>query len=150
MESDWWTYGIIIYELLFGVPPFYNEKDSKIKEQIVKLDVRFPKISSVSSSVKDLIKKLLNKNPSNRIGHSKGFDEIKKHPYFKGMDFKALEEKKIEAPFKPILEGSLDVRNFDEEFTSEELVSSEIPEKNMELIKKNQDQFDDFDDDDDD
>ena len=66
------------------------------------------------------------------------------------MDFKALEEKKIEPPFKPVLEGSFDVRNFDEEFTSEELVSSEINEKNMELIKKNQDQFVGFNDDDDD
>ena len=66
------------------------------------------------------------------------------------MDFKALEEKKLEAPFKPILEDSFDVRNFDEEFTSEDLVSSEIPEKNMDLIKQNQDQFYEFDEDADD
>jgi len=77
-------------------------------------------------------------------------DEIKKHAFFKDIDFKALEAKKIEAPFKPVLEGSLDVRNFDEEFTSEDLVSSEIPEKNMELIKKNQEKFEEFDDDEDD
>ena len=90
------------------------------------------------------------KNQKERFGAKEGFEEIKKHPFFKGVDFKALEEKKIEAPFKPILEDSFDVQNFDEEFTSEDLVSSEITEKNMELIKKNQDQFDDFNDDDDD
>ena len=55
------------------------------------------------------------KNQKERFGIN-GFDEIKNHPFFKGMDFKALEEKKIEALFKPILEDSLDVRNFDEEF----------------------------------
>ena len=67
--------------------------------------------------------------------------------FFKGLDFDALEQKKIESPFKPILEDSLDVRNFDDEFTSEDLVSSEITEKNLDLIKKNQDQFDEFDED---
>ena len=97
-----------------------------------------------------MLYKLLVKNQKERLGINGGFEEIKKHPFFKDIDFKAIEEKKVEAPFKPVLEDSFDVRNFDEEFTSEELVSSEIPEKNMELIKKNQDQFDDFDDDDDD
>ena len=60
-----------------------------------------------------------------------------------------MEEKKVEALFKPVLEGDFDVRNFDEEFTSEDLASSEINEKNMELIKTNQDQFAPFDDDND-
>ena len=61
-----------------------------------------------------------------------------------------MEAKKIEAPFKPILQDSFDVTNFDDEFTSEELVSSEITEKNMDLIKRNQDLFDEFGDDNDD
>ena len=65
------------------------------------------------------------------------------------MNFESLEEKKIEAPFKQVLEGDFDVRNFDEEFTSEDLASSEITEKNMELIKSNHDQFAPFDDDND-
>ena len=115
---------------------------------ITKSELRFPKKLKVSDDAKDLLAKLLVKNQQERFGIN-GFEEIKKHQFFKGMDFKALEEKKIEAPFKPVLEGSLDVRNFDEEFTSEDLASSEINEKNMELIKNNQDQFDEFDDDDD-
>ena len=148
--ADWWSYGTLVYEMLFGIPPFFCENVEKMYKLITKADLRFPKKFVVSDEAKDLLSKLLIKNQKERFGINGGFDEIKKHPFFKGMDFKALEEKKIEAPFKPILEGSLDVRNFDEEFTSEELVSSEIPEKKMELIKRNQDQFEDFDDDEDD
>ena len=148
--ADWWSFGTLIYEMLFGIPPFFNENVEKMYDLITKGDLRFPKKFKVSDEAKDLLSKLLVKNQKERLGINGGFEEIKKHPFFKDIDFKAIEEKKVEAPFKPVLEDSFDVRNFDEEFTSEELVSSEIPEKNMELIKKNQDQFDDFDDDDDD
>ena len=148
--ADWWSYGTLVYEMLFGIPPFFNENMEKMYDMITKAELRFPKKFKVSDEAKDLLSRLLKKDPKERIGINSGFEEIKKHPFFKDMDFKALEEKKIEPPFKPVLEGSFDVRNFDEEFTSEELVSSEINEKNMELIKKNQDQFVGFNDDDDD
>ena len=148
--ADWWSYGALIYEMLFGIPPFFSENVEKMYSLITNSELRFPKKFKVSDDAKDLLVKLLEKNQNERFGINGGFEEIKKHPFFKGMDFKALKEKKIEAPFKPILEDSLDVRNFDEEFTSEDLVSSEITEKNMELIKRNQDQFEEFDDDDDD
>ena len=148
--ADWWSYGTLVYEMLFGIPPFFNENVETMYELITNKELRFPKKFNVSDEAKDLLKKLLRKNQKERFGINGGFDEIRKHPFFSDMDFKALEQKKIEAPFKPILEDSLDVTNFDDEFTSEELVSSEINEKNMDLIKRNQDQFDEFDDDDDD
>ena len=148
--ADWWSYGTLIYEMLFGVPPFFNVNVEKMYELITKAELRFPKKIKISDEARDLLIKLLVKNQKERLGIKGGFEEIKQHPFFKDVDFKSLEEKKIEAPFKPVLEGSFDVRNFDEEFTSEELVSSEITEKNIEFIKKNQDQFDDFDDDEDD
>ncbi len=148
--ADWWSYGTLVYEMLFGIPPFFSENIEKMYELITKSELRFPKKFRVSEDAKDFLAKLLVKNQKERLGAKEGFEEIKKHPFFKGVDFKALEEKKVEAPFKPILEDSFDVQNFDEEFTSEDLVSSEITEKNMDLIKRNQDQFDDFNDDDDD
>ena len=148
--ADWWSFGTLIYEMIFGIPPFFCDNVEKMFQLITKSDLRFPKKVKVSDEAKDLLSKLLIKDQKKRFGVKGGFEEIKKHPFFKGIDFKALEEKKIPAPFKPVLENSLDVRNFDEEFTSEDLVSSEIPEKNMEFIKKNQEKFDDFDDDEDD
>ena len=147
--ADWWSYGTLVYEMLFGIPPFYNENVETMYELITNKELRFPKKFKVSDEAKDFLRKLLVKNQNQRFGINGGFDEIGKHPFFKDIDFKALEEKKIEAPFKPVLENSTDVTNFDDEFTSEDLVSSEINEKNMDLIKKNQDQFDEFDDDND-
>ena len=127
--ADWWTYGIIIYELLFGVPPFFNESDNKIKEQIVRFEVRFPKISNVSNSAKDLIKKLLNKNPLSRLGHSKGFEEIQKHDFFKGFNFDNLINKKIEPKYKPT---NIDIINNKEpniEVSYDDLINSKILNK---------------------
>ena len=147
--ADWWSYGTLVYEMLFGIPPFFNENVEMMYELITNKELRFPKKFNVSDEAKDLLRKLLVKKQTERFGINGGFEEIKKHPFFKGIDFKALEEKKIEAPFKPSLEDAFDVTNFDDEFTSEELVSSEITEKNMDLIKKNQDQFDEFDEDND-
>ena len=148
--ADWWSYGILVYEMLFGIPPFFCENVEKMYQLITQSDLRFPKKFKVSDEAKDFLKKLLVKDQKERFGNKGGFSEIGKHPFFKGVDFKALEEKKVTAPYKPVLENLYDVSNFDEEFTSEDLVSSEINEKNMDLIKQNQSKFDDFNDNDND
>lgn len=142
--ADWWSYGILIFEMLCGIPPFYCENTERMYELITNAELRFPKRIPLSEEAKDLIKKLLIKKQNNRLGVNKGFEEIKTHPFFKGFDFDALVNKKIEPPFIPTLHGTLDVGNFDEEFTSEEIANSVIPEKNLEFIKRNQDQFDEF------
>ena len=149
MMADWWSYGTLVYEMLFGIPPFFCENVEKMFELITKAELRFPKKFKISDEAKDFLGKLLTKNQKGRFGINGGFEEIKKHPFFKGIDFKALENKKIKAPFKPVLENSFDVRNFDDEFTSEDLASSEITDASMEFIKKNQDKFEGFDDDED-
>ncbi len=106
-DADWWSYGIIIYELLFGIPPFFAEDENNLKEQIKKYELRFPKTPSVSKQAKDLIKKLLIKNPANRLGHAKGFEEIKKHEFFKGLNFDNLINKKIAPEYKPNIEDDM-------------------------------------------
>ena len=142
--ADWWSYGILLFEMLCGIPPFYCENTERMYDLITNAELRFPKRIQLSENAKDLIKKLLIKKQDKRLGVEKGFEEIKSHPFFKGFDFDALLAKKLEAPFIPVLKDSLDVGNFDEEFTSEEIATSVIPEGNMELIKRNQDQFDEF------
>ena len=127
--SDWWSYGIILYELLFDVPPYFNEDKSKIKEQIIKNELRFPKGSNVSKGAKELLKKLLNKNPGNRLGHSKGFDEIKKQDFFKGFNFENLINNKIDAIYKP---KNIDIIKNKEkmiEVSYDDLVNSKIINK---------------------
>ena len=142
--ADWWSFGILIFEMLCGIPPFYCENTERMYELITNAELRFPKRIPLSDNAKDLIKKLLIKKQDNRLGVHKGFEEIKAHPFFQGFDFEALLNKKMKPPFIPILNGTLDVGNFDEEFTSEDVTNSVIPEKNLEFIKRNQDQFDEF------
>ena len=128
-ESDWWTYGIILYELLFGIPPFYNENDNNTKEQIVKTELRFPKSINASKGAKELIKKLLNKNPSSRLGHGKGFDDIKKQDFFKGFNFDKLINKTIEAKYKPEVGNIIEDKEKKIEVSYDDLIDSKILNK---------------------
>ena len=128
-ESDWWTFGIIIYELLFDIPPYFNEDDTKIREQIIKNELRFPKGSTVSKGAKELIKKLLNKNPSSRLGHSKGFDEIKNQEFFKGLKFDDLNNKKLEISYKPSIGDILKDKEKYIEVPYDDLINSKILNK---------------------
>ena len=143
-SADWWSYGILLYEMLYGIPPFYSKNTEKMFELITKAELKFPNKIEVSDYAKDLIKNLLIKDQDLRLGSEGGFEEIRKHSFFKGFDFKALEEKKLKAPFIPTLRGSMDVTNFDRRYTSEEIVTSEISPKTLEFIKNNQDLFEEF------
>jgi serum/glucocorticoid-regulated kinase 2 len=142
-NADWWSYGILVYEMLFGIPPFFNDNNEKMFDQILNSDVRFPKKIKISEEAKDFICKLLVKDEDKRLG-ANGFDEIKNHPFFKDLNFDDLLEKKIKAPFTPTVDGKLDIQYFDKEFTNEEVKDSLIPEKNLDYIKRNQSQFDEF------
>ena len=143
-NADWWSYGILLYEMLYGISPFYSKNTEKMFELITKSELKFPTKIEVTENAKDLITKLLIKNQDLRLGSMGGFEDIKNHSFFKGFDFKALEEKKLEPPFIPSLNGSMDLTNFDSKYTSEEVVSSEISPKSLEFIKNNQEQFEEF------
>ena len=142
--ADWWSFGILIYEMLCGIPPFYCDNTEKMYELITKAELRFPKKIQISQNAKDLISQLLIKKQDKRLGSKGGFEEIKKFHFFDSIDFDALYHKKIPAPFKPALNGSLDLQNFDSEFTSQDTVASAIPERKLEYIKRNQDKFEEF------
>jgi serum/glucocorticoid-regulated kinase 2 len=143
-NADWWSFGILLFEMLCGIPPFYVENLDKMYDMIKNSSVKFPKRINLSEEAKDLIKKLLEKNPKKRLGSQSGIEEIKNHPFFAGIDFDLILQKKIPAPFIPDLQNGTDVQYFDEEFTNEEVGVSYIPKKGMEMIKKNQDKFKNF------
>lgn len=101
---DWWTLGILIYELRIGRPPFLDKNHQKLGRLIKKGKIIFPdpvrhKID-MSDEMKDLITKLLDRDPTKRLG-AKGYKEIMKHPWFDGFDFDALYNKELDAPFIP-------------------------------------------------
>ena len=141
---DWWSLGIILYELLIGEPPFYDENLDKMYELIQTTEVNFPQDIYLSNEAKDIILKLLKKDVKERLGYVSGIIEIKNHPFFKGIDFQEIESKKVISPFIPKIENNTDVQNFDEAFTKEELELSYVQKNNMDIIKANQYMFEEF------
>ena len=117
--------------MLCGIPPFYCDNNEKMYELIIHAELRFPKKINVSEEAKDLLRKLLIKKQNNRLGSQNGFAEIRVHPFFASFNFDALLAKKLPAPFIPTLKSKIDVDNFDQEFTSEDVVTSSIPEQNL-------------------
>ena len=125
-ESDWWSYGVILYQLLFGIPPFYSEDDNKIRQQIVKNDLRFPKNTNISKEAKDLLKLLLNKNYKERLGSANGFDDIKKQKFFENINIDDIIQKKVNPDYKPNIGNILKTRENYVEYTYEDLINSQI------------------------
>jgi serine/threonine protein kinase len=118
---DWWSLGTLLYEMLTGWPPFYDKNLRKMCENILKSDLAFPPSCSASHEARDLIRGLLMRDPASRLGsRAAGVDEIKAHPFFRGIDWVALEKLEVEPPFKPTVSASdIDIGNFDATFTNE-------------------------------
>ncbi|RDX94041.1 Serine/threonine-protein kinase CBK1 [Mucuna pruriens] len=111
MECDWWSLGAIMYEMLVGFPPFYSDDPMLTCRKIVnwKTYLKFPEEARLSLEAKDLISKLLC-NVNQRLG-TKGADEIKAHPFFKGVEWDKLYQ--MEAAFIPEVNDELDTQNFE-------------------------------------
>lgn len=122
---DWWTLGSIIYEMLVGIPPFYTENRMELFNKIKFSNPLFP--NYLSNSAKNLIRKLLNKDPNKRLGFN-GAEEIKNDPWFKDIDWELIKEKKYEPFFIPKYKNDLGLGNFDKEFTETTIHSFEVNE----------------------
>ena len=106
---DWWALGTLIYELLIGMPPFYHHNQHRMEKMIKKKKFVFPdqkllerdKGIFVSDNARDLIEKLLIKEPENRLGSKKGMEEVLAHPWFSDIDRILMMNKKIKPEFIP-------------------------------------------------
>ncbi|KAL8483401.1 hypothetical protein ACS0TY_026194 [Phlomoides rotata] len=84
---DWWTFGIFLYELLYGKTPFKGTSNEETISNVVSQCLKFPQCPTVSSHARDLMRRLLKKEPENRLGSAKGAAEIKQHSFFEGLNW---------------------------------------------------------------
>jgi len=123
---DFWTYGILIYEMTFRVTPFKGKSQDDTFNHILDGEVKFPEnhVYNVSSSCKSLIKKLLHQDPKKRLGATHGASEIKKHKFFQNINFNLI--RNMTPPIIPKVSGPTDTSNFKAFQMTEEEVDDEI------------------------
>lgn len=113
LAVDWWALGILIYEFLVGQPPFWDPNPMSIYEQIVEGHIRFP--HNMSPAARDIISGLCKTNPSERLGYiSGGTQRVKDHPFFKGINWEDLYNRKSKGPIIPRVDHAADSGNFEE------------------------------------
>nr|AML79381.1 putative LOV domain-containing protein [Heliotropium calcicola] len=84
---DWWALGILLYEMLYGYTPFRGKTRQKTFTNILQKDLKFPGSIKVSLQAKQLIYRLLHRDPKNRLGSREGANEVKKHSFFNGINW---------------------------------------------------------------
>ncbi|XP_021950828.1 calcium-dependent protein kinase C isoform X7 [Folsomia candida] len=121
---DWWAYGVLLYEMLVGQPPFDGEDEEELFAAITDHNVSYPK--AMSKEAKEACKGFLTKNPVKRLGcgakgEDNGENNVRVHPFFRRIDWERIENREVQPPFKPRIKHRKDVSNFDKQFTLEKL-----------------------------
>ena len=135
-EVDWWCIGILIHDMLVGGSPFSSESKEKVSQKILRGRYTLP--SYLSNSAKNIIKVFLVAEPSARLG-AKDTDDIKRHRFFRDMNWDKLYERKIPPPFVPPINHDFDVSMFDPKVVEEPLQLVEV-----QYINRDPDAFLDF------
>uniref|UniRef100_A0A3Q3X1K9 non-specific serine/threonine protein kinase n=1 Tax=Mola mola TaxID=94237 RepID=A0A3Q3X1K9_MOLML len=124
---DWWGLGVVMYEMMCGRLPFYNQDHEKLFELILMEEIKFPR--TLSADAKSLLSGLLIKDPNKRLGGGPDdAKEIMRHSFFGTVDWQDVYDKKLVPPFQPQVSSETDTRYFDEEFTAQTITITP-PEK---------------------
>ncbi|XP_022903387.2 ribosomal protein S6 kinase beta-1 [Onthophagus taurus] len=122
-EVDWWSLGALMFDMLTGAPPFTADSRKKTIEKILKGKLNLPPY--LTSDAKDLVRKLLKRQVSMRLGSPPGdAHDVKTHPFFKHISWDDVLKRKLEPPFKPNVSSEDDVSQFDTKFTKQTPVDS--------------------------
>jgi len=137
MAVDWWAMGILMYEMLCGYPPFYDENPFGIYQKILVGKIDFPK--HFDDYGKDLVKRLLIADKTQRLGCIlDGAADIRRHKFFRGVDWHALAGKQIQAPIVPQVDSPTDTHYYDE------YPEDDDPKPDRDLTETEQSEFTDF------
>ncbi|XP_073686417.1 ribosomal protein S6 kinase alpha-3 isoform X3 [Garra rufa] len=116
-SADWWSYGVLMFEMLTGTLPFQGKDRKETMTMILKAKLGMPQF--LSSDAQSLLRSLFKRNPSNRLGAGPdGVEEIKRHPFYANIDWNKLFRREIHPPFKPASGRPDDTFYFDPEFTA--------------------------------
>ncbi|EAY12892.1 AGC family protein kinase [Trichomonas vaginalis G3] len=120
---DWWSFGILLFEMLTGLPPFYDENMTKMYRSIINDPISYPPYLSPNAC--SLLSKLLERDPNLRLGGGdRDFEEIKEHPFFASLDWDDVIARKTTPEWIPPLTSVSDVSHFDQQFTTESIAAS--------------------------
>ncbi|GAA5990909.1 hypothetical protein JCM10908_000075 [Rhodotorula pacifica] len=100
--ADWWSLGVLLFEMCFGWSPFYAESRIEEYERILQMEIKIPNKRGYGPEVKDLLLKLLDRDPEKRLGAAEGASELKAHPFFASIDWVKLAGRRVSPPFKPV------------------------------------------------
>uniref|UniRef100_A0A665TN33 non-specific serine/threonine protein kinase n=1 Tax=Echeneis naucrates TaxID=173247 RepID=A0A665TN33_ECHNA len=115
---DWWGLGVVMYEMMCGRLPFYNQDHERLFELILMEEIRFPK--NLSPEAKSLLAGLLKKDPKQRLGGgTNDAKEVMGHKFFIIINWHDVDQKKLTPLFRPQVTSETDTRYFDEEFTAQ-------------------------------
>ncbi len=126
---DWWALGAILYEMLYTLPPFYDNNTNTMYKKILHDELKFKASIPTSDMAKQIIRRLLSRNVNDRLG-SRGASEVKGEPFFATLEMKKVYQKKYTPEFiPPRQKNAADTRNFDKEFTDERAQDSVVQTK---------------------
>ncbi|CAJ1051418.1 protein kinase C delta type-like [Xyrichtys novacula] len=111
---DWWSFGVLVYEMLIGQSPFQGDDEDELFESIRSDVPHYPRW--ITKEAKSLLELLFERDPSRRLGV---VGDIRAHSFFKTINWPALEKREVAPPFKPKVKSPGDCSNFDREFLSE-------------------------------
>ncbi|CAK1555154.1 unnamed protein product [Leptosia nina] len=114
--ADWWSFGVLMFEMLTGNLPFHGATRHETMTQILKAKLGMP--ANLSEEAQSLLRALFKRNPQNRLGAGpNGIEDIKKHEFFANIDWDGLLKKEVIPPFRPAVARADDAYYFDSEFT---------------------------------
>lgn len=135
---DWWSFGVLLYEMLIGQSPFNGCDEDELFWSICNEQAYFPRF--LSKEAKQILLLLLEKNPAKRLGVSESVHgDVRTQPFFKPIDFNKLERRQVIPPYKPKLKNPMDVSYFDTAFTDEPVKLTPVDKEFLDNL--NQAQF---------